>query len=53
MEVSEAATTVTYKVDDRLGPWVEVRKWMDDQAVRKIDLHVFRVGLSIAAICPY
>ena len=31
MEVNEAATSITYKVDDRTGPWVEVRKWMDDQ----------------------
>ena len=31
MEVNETATTVTYKIDDRTGPWVEARKWMDDQ----------------------
>ena len=31
MEVNETATTVTYKIDDRTGPWVEARKWIDEQ----------------------
>lgn len=31
IEVNETATTITYKIDDRTGPWVEVRKWVDDQ----------------------
>ena len=31
MEVNESATTVTYKIDDRMGPWVDVRWWIDEQ----------------------
>ena len=31
MEVSEAASNVTYKIDDRTGPWIDVKRWMDDQ----------------------
>ena len=31
MEVNESATTVTYKIDDRTGPWVDVRRWIDEQ----------------------
>ena len=30
MEVVEMATNVIYKVDDRTGPWVDVRRWVDD-----------------------
>ena len=29
MEVSESATSVTYKIDDRTGPWVDVRRWLE------------------------
>lgn len=31
MEVVEAQTNVMYKVDDRTGPWIEVRKWLEEQ----------------------
>ena len=31
MEVSEGSTNVTYKVDDRTGPWMEVKRWIDEQ----------------------
>ena len=31
MEVSEAASNVTYKIDDRTGPWIDVKRWMDEQ----------------------
>ena len=31
MEVSEAPSNVTYKIDDRTGPWIEVKRWMDEQ----------------------
>jgi len=31
MEVNESATTVTYKIDDRMGTWVDVRRWIDEQ----------------------
>ncbi len=30
MEVNESPTNMMYKIDDRTGPWVEVRKWMDE-----------------------
>ena len=26
MEVNESATTVTYKIDDHMGPWVDVHR---------------------------
>ena len=29
MEVNESATSVTYKIDDRTGPWVDVRRWLE------------------------
>ena len=31
MSVSELQTNVVYKVDDRTGPLVDVKKWLDDQ----------------------
>ena len=31
MIVSETQTNVVYKVDDRAGPLVAVKKWLDDQ----------------------
>lgn len=31
MEVVEAQTNVMYKIDDRTGPWIEVRKWLEEQ----------------------
>ena len=31
MSVSESQTNVVYKVDDRTGPLVDVKKWLDDQ----------------------
>ena len=31
MEVNESATTVTYKIDDCMGPWVDVLRWIDQQ----------------------
>ena len=31
MSVSESLTNVVYKVDDRTGPLVDVKKWLDDQ----------------------
>ena len=31
MEVSEAASNVSYKIDDRTGPWIDVKRWMDEQ----------------------
>lgn len=35
IEVNETATAITYKIDDRTGPLVEVRKWVDDQVSTK------------------
>ena len=45
MEVSEAASNVTYKIDDRTGPRIDVKRWMDEQVRRKVervywDLHI-------------
>ena len=37
MEVSEAASNVTYKIDDRTGPWIDVKRWMDEQVRRKVE----------------
>ena len=31
MSVGESKTKVVYKVDDRTGPLVDVKKWLDDQ----------------------
>ena len=31
MEVNESPTNMMYKIDDRTGPWIEIRKWMDEQ----------------------
>ena len=31
MEVNKSAMTVTYKIDDCTGPWVDVRRWIDEQ----------------------
>ena len=31
VEVSENQTNVTYKLDDRTGPLVEVRKWINEE----------------------
>ena len=31
MSVSESQTIVVYKVDDRTGPLVDVKKWLDNQ----------------------
>ena len=31
MSVSESQTNVVYKVDDRTGPLVDVKKWLDNQ----------------------
>ena len=31
MSVSEFQTNVVYKVDDRTGPLVDVKKWLDNQ----------------------
>ncbi len=31
MSVSESQTNVVYKVDERSGPLVDVKKWLDDQ----------------------
>ena len=31
MSVSESQTNVVYKVNDRTGPLVDVKKWLDDQ----------------------
>ena len=31
MSVSESQTNVVYKVDDRTGPLVDVKKWLYDQ----------------------
>ena len=28
MEVNESAMTVTYKIDDCMGPWVDVLQWI-------------------------
>ena len=43
MEVSEAASNVTYKIDDRTGPWIDVKRWMDEQ-VCVCDLFFFCVA---------
>ena len=37
MEVSEAASNVTYKIDDRTGPRIDVKRWMDEQVRRKVE----------------
>ena len=61
MEVVEAQTNVMYKVsakskdlnellskvDDRTGPWIEVRKWLEEQviifmALTKLNTALFR-----------
>ena len=31
MEASISPTNVVYQVDDRMGPWVKVQKWISDQ----------------------
>ena len=31
LSVSESQTNVVYKVDNRTGPLVDVKKWLDDQ----------------------
>ena len=31
VSVNESQTNVVYKVDDRTGPLVDVKKWLDDQ----------------------
>ena len=31
VEVNESQTNVTYKIDDRTGPLVEVRKWINEE----------------------
>jgi len=31
MVLNKSATTVMYKVDDCMGPWVDVRRWIDEQ----------------------
>ena len=41
MEVSEAASNVTYKIDDRTGPWIDVKRWMDEQVTLSLLLHFF------------
>ncbi len=40
MEVNESPTNVMYKIDDRSGQWVEVRKWMDEN-VREVGKRTF------------
>ena len=43
MSVSESQTNVVYKVDDRTGPLVDVKKWLDDQELE--------VELNLRAEC--
>ena len=31
IEVNEMATNIVYKIDDRTGPIIEVRRWVDDE----------------------
>ena len=31
VSVSESQTNVVYKVDNRTGPLVDIKKWLDDQ----------------------
>ena len=57
MEVSEAASNVTYKIDDRTGPWIDVKRWMDEQVRRKVervywDLHIDK-SAPFANIFPF
>ena len=41
MEVSEAASNVTYKIDDRTGPWIDVKRWMDEQVTHSLFFFFF------------
>ena len=43
VSVNESQTNVVYKVDDRTGPLVDVKKWLDDQELE--------VGLNLRAEC--
>ena len=43
VSISESQTNVVYKVDDRTGPLVDVKKWLDDQESE--------VGLNLRAEC--
>ena len=43
MEVSEAASNVTYKIDDRTGPWIDVKRWMDEQVRGREELRKLSV----------
>ena len=43
MSVSESQTNVVYKVVDRTGPLVDVKKWLDDQE--------FEAELNLRAEC--
>ena len=43
VSVNESQTNVVYKVDDRTGPLVDVKKWLDDQELE--------VELNLRAEC--
>ena len=48
MEVNESATTVTYKIDDRMGPWMDVHRWIDEQGVNDLAVTLVSVGSHMA-----
>ena len=40
-EVSEAATNISYKIDDMTGDFISVRKWLDDEVSSCLIFYVF------------
>ena len=50
MEVNESATSVTYKIDDRTGPWVDVRRWLEQ--VRKVFYMYMLYPFLSKRVCP-
>ena len=51
MSVSESQTNVVYKVDDRTGPLVDVKKWLDDQEL-EAELNLRAECNDLHAQCP-
>ena len=51
MSVSESQTNVVYKVDNRTGPLVDVKKWLDDQEL-EAELNLRAECNDLHAQCP-
>jgi len=41
--VNEAATNISYKIDDMTGDYISVRKWLDDDVSLHKSFHLYTI----------